>query len=396
MARAGGDRPGLLSDAGARRRADWREGREPLVELPRRAAAAQGAAVHRPRRARAGVGGIAARSCRQPSRSSTRCRSPRWRASRWRRSKRRPSPKSRARSRARRERRRVDARPASAPRPARLRERQRHQHRAPARLLRDRHRAGLPRRRCSREWRGHARPRSRTSRAAGSRSATSDRSAGSSLSEHAVMTIAVARGLSPVRTVLDNGAVVIVQETSITPAVTINATVRAGSLYEPADRPGLAYLIGRVIDRGTSTRTADVIAEELDDRGVSLRVASTRHATIVTLHLPVRGLRRRAGDHRWTSCAMPMFPEQRDRQAPGRVRSRRSARTKTTRRSARSRALFEMLYGASHPYGRRAKGTVDERRADHSRRPRCASTPRGSCPPLCRWRSSATSRRRMR
>ena len=55
------------------------------------------------------------------------------------------------------------------------------------------------------------------------------------------MTTTVARGLSPVRTVLANGAVVIVQETSMTPAVTINATFRAGSLHEPDDRTGLAY-----------------------------------------------------------------------------------------------------------------------------------------------------------
>ena len=59
------------------------------------------------------------------------------------------------------------------------------------------------------------------------------------------------RGLAPLRHTLDNGAVVIVQETAATPAVTINATFLAGSLYEPDDLAGLAYLTGRVIDRGT-------------------------------------------------------------------------------------------------------------------------------------------------
>ena len=92
------------------------------------------------------------------------------------------------------------------------------------------------------------------------------------------MTTALGRGLSPVRTILPNGAVVIVQETSVTPAVTINATFLAGSLYEPGELTGLAYLMGRVIDRGTERRPAEVIAEELDERGVSLRVTTTRHA----------------------------------------------------------------------------------------------------------------------
>ena len=58
------------------------------------------------------------------------------------------------------------------------------------------------------------------------------------------MTTAVTRGLSPVRQVLANGAVVIVQETAFSPAVTISASFRAGSLYEPDDLTGLAWLLG--------------------------------------------------------------------------------------------------------------------------------------------------------
>src|SRR5690349_16565772 len=92
------------------------------------------------------------------------------------------------------------------------------------------------------------------------------------------MSSTLAAGLSPVRQTLGNGAVVIVQETSATPSVSINAMFQAGSLYEPDDLPGLAYLTSRVIDRGTTRRSAEVIAETLDARGVSLRISSTRHA----------------------------------------------------------------------------------------------------------------------
>jgi zinc protease len=64
---------GLLSDAGARRRADRRQGREHLVEFPRRAAAAPRAAVHAlVERGLASV--VAGRCCRRASRSSTTCR----------------------------------------------------------------------------------------------------------------------------------------------------------------------------------------------------------------------------------------------------------------------------------------------------------------------------------
>ena len=74
VARAGSDRCRLLPDARARRRPDRRQGRQSLGQLPRRAAAAQGAALHGARRARRSPRPSAARCCRPRSRSSTRCR----------------------------------------------------------------------------------------------------------------------------------------------------------------------------------------------------------------------------------------------------------------------------------------------------------------------------------
>ncbi len=171
------------------------------------------------------------------------------------------------------------------------------------------------------------------------------------------MTTAAVRGLSPVRTVLDSGAVVIVQETPTTPAVTINATVNAGGVHEPSDHPGLAFLTGRVLDRGTAHRSAEVLAEELDDRGVALRVATSRHTTVVSctclsedfahvLSIVLDIVR----------C--PVFPEHElsKRQVDCISAIRRDEDSPSVRAVE---MLFELLYGASHPYGRRAKGTVE-------------------------------------
>ena len=96
------------------------------------------------------------------------------------------------------------------------------------------------------------------------------------------MAATLAQGLSPVREELANGAVILVQETSMTPAVTISATFHAGSVFDSPERPGLAYLTGRLLDRGTATRSAAVLADELDDRGVSLRVSTNRQALTVS------------------------------------------------------------------------------------------------------------------
>jgi zinc protease len=157
--------------------------------------------------------------------------------------------------------------------------------------------------------------------------------------------------------VLAGGAVVIVQETSMTPAVTINASVLAGGAYEPVPLPGLAFLTGRVLDRGTTHRSAEVIAEELDDRGVALRVTTARHTMAVSCTCLSEDF------EQVLSIVLdvvrnPVFPEIE-------VAKRRAECLTTLRQDHDNPAvravetLFELLYGETHPYGRRAKGTIE-------------------------------------
>ena len=63
----------------------------------------------------------------------------------------------------------------------------------------------------------------------------------------------------------------------MTPAVSISLAMRAGSICDPPGLPGMTWLLSRVIDRGTATRSAADIAEELDGRGITLTIAVTRH-----------------------------------------------------------------------------------------------------------------------
>ncbi len=170
------------------------------------------------------------------------------------------------------------------------------------------------------------------------------------------MTTTVASGLAPVRTTLDNGAVITVQETSMSPAVTISGAFLAGSLYDPPELGGLAYLAARVIDRGTERRPADVIAEELEDRGVALRVSSNRHHLTISctclaedfddvLSIVLDVARR------------PTFPEQ--ELAKRRAETITGLRQDEDNPAVRAvETLFELLYGPDHPYGRRIKGTL--------------------------------------
>jgi zinc protease len=83
--------------------------------------------------------------------------------------------------------------------------------------------------------------------------------------------------LNPRRAVLDNGVTVLVKSNTTTPAVSTVVGVSTGAFSDPADRDGTAALCARVLDRGTVTRSADAIADDLDGRGASLSVAAGRH-----------------------------------------------------------------------------------------------------------------------
>ena len=163
-------------------------------------------------------------------------------------------------------------------------------------------------------------------------------------------------GLVPARSTLPNGAALLIKRTRTTPAVTINIAIRAGSVCDPVDAPGAMYLLSKIIDRGTATKSADDIAEALDGRGISLGVTVTRHLfsflctcladdfddvlslvaeIISTPSLPQDQLERRKGE------VLTMLKQDADN--PG-VRA--------------TETLMELLYPAPHPYGRRAKGTA--------------------------------------
>lgn len=170
------------------------------------------------------------------------------------------------------------------------------------------------------------------------------------------MSVAATAGLSPVREVLANGARVIAKASRTTPAVTLHAAIRAGTIYDPPSFGGVAQFLARTIDRGTSTRSADDIAEDLDSRGVSLAVNVNRHVlslvctclvddfeTILSLLADI--------------IANPALPQTE-------VDTRRAELITMIRQDEDNPAalagesLMEMLYGASHPYGRRPRGSV--------------------------------------
>ena len=87
---------------------------------------------------------------------------------------------------------------------------------------------------------------------------------------------------------LDNGISVIVQESQATPTVALRASVAAGALVEPSDRPGLAGLVSSMLTRGTERRSALEFAKALEDVGAGLGAGADSLGTTITGHALTR------------------------------------------------------------------------------------------------------------
>jgi zinc protease len=163
--------------------------------------------------------------------------------------------------------------------------------------------------------------------------------------------------LTPIRRTLDNGTTLLVKETRMTPAVTISLAMKAGSAADPPGMAGTVWLLSRMIDRGTSVRSAQEVAEAFESRGVSLAVNVTRHLfTVICTCLaedfePVLAL---LGE----MLMSPSLPDEELATLRGEVIT--AIRQDQDNPAVRAtETLMAALYPNGHPYGRPTKGSVD-------------------------------------
>lgn len=167
----------------------------------------------------------------------------------------------------------------------------------------------------------------------------------------------VAVGLAPVSIVLPNGVRALVVRTRMTPAVTINLSLRAGSMHDPEAAPGAAFFLSRTIDRGTTAQSAEGISEDLDSRGVSLRVALTRQALNVSCDCLVEDFEAILGLLA-NIIRSPTLPEAEIMTRRGEVLTAIQQDDDNPAVTAVER-LMTLLYGVDHPFGRRTKGSTE-------------------------------------
>jgi zinc protease len=170
------------------------------------------------------------------------------------------------------------------------------------------------------------------------------------------LAITVGRGLARVREQLQNGAVILAKESRTTEAITIHASFEAGIVFDPAAQPGVAHLVSRMLDRGTSTRSAAQVADDLDNRGVSLSISINRHVITVVcncLSEDFDAILSLVGDIVMNAS----FPE--DELATRRAETITMIRQdEDNPATMATEGLMRLLY-PSHPYGTRPRGTVE-------------------------------------
>jgi len=81
---------------------------------------------------------------------------------------------------------------------------------------------------------------------------------------------------------LKNGVQVIIVENHEQPVVSVNLQLRSGAKHDPAGKAGVASLTASLLDKGTTTRSAEEIAESIDFVGASLSASAGDDAISVS------------------------------------------------------------------------------------------------------------------
>lgn len=154
---------------------------------------------------------------------------------------------------------------------------------------------------------------------------------------------------------LPNGLELVVFEMHEVPVVNIQLLIRAGSVVDPADLPGLATFTAGMLDEGAGRRAALDIAEEAAYLGAQLGAGASYETATISLHVPKRQLPA-ALDLMADVALRPTFPDseiarQRELRRTGILQLRDQPNAQAPI------ALNAILYGAAHPYGWPQGGT---------------------------------------
>jgi len=156
----------------------------------------------------------------------------------------------------------------------------------------------------------------------------------------------------PVEFTLKNGVHVFYLEDRELPLVYITGMLKCGSLYEPAEKTGLASLAGTVLRTGgTKTKTGDEINEELEFLGATIESFISSEFASISANCLKKDFKKVLELY----ADIVMNPEFRqDKIDLAKNQSKESIRRRWDMPMQAASVLFyEKAYGADHPLGRR-------------------------------------------
>lgn len=158
------------------------------------------------------------------------------------------------------------------------------------------------------------------------------------------------------RDALDNGLTLMVVERHNLPVVTVTLGIKAGSLIEPEEKPGLANLTASLLTEGTTNRTGRQISEEIEFVGGSLGAGGG--SDYITVHLSVLKKDLSLGFDLLSDIILnPAFPEDELTKKIKRIKGSLKASEENPGFVA-SRAFIKEIFG-NHPYGRLVQGSEE-------------------------------------
>jgi zinc protease len=146
-----------------------------------------------------------------------------------------------------------------------------------------------------------------------------------------------------------------VQDATV-PLIAMEYSFAGGSSQDPKDKPGVANLVGDLLDEGSGDLDSKTFHERLDRRAIELSFSATRDTFRGSLRM-LRDNKDEAFDLLRSSLTSPHF----DTADVERIRSQVISglrRDTTNPSSLASRKFLEMAFG-DHPYGQQTTGTLE-------------------------------------
>ncbi len=156
------------------------------------------------------------------------------------------------------------------------------------------------------------------------------------------------------REVLPNGIVLLVAERPAVPIVAVRILMRAGAVYDPSDKAGLANLTGAVLTRGTAKRTGPELDSAIEFVGGSVEAGAGRDTLSVSTSAQKKDMALGL-DLASEVVLTPAFPEAEVTRKVSEIQAA-IKRSEEDPGTVASRALGKLVF-QGHPYGRPVEGT---------------------------------------